>query len=440
MDAPHVAVVGAGFAGLAAAFRLAESGLRATLLERSEGLGGRARSVAAEGLCFDAGAQVLGAGAPAFAALAEAAGVAGALLPLRPVRALRFADARPLPLQPWRSRDAARWWERLRLARLERVEARFRPILARGESERSARLDDRSIAELAALYLPRPALEGWIAPLAAALGLGDPARASRVALMRLHAAGALAPALPRAGLGVLAEALAKRAELRLGCAAEAIEPSGSGLRVALAGGGSMDADAVVVATPARAALALAAALLTAPERELLAAAASAPAVVLHAHLERPLAGELSRIGVAPSAGLPVTAVLHEPAEPGSARIPDGRAAISLVAAPAWSEAHLGAPDDGLAKELLVLLDRVHPGASRALHAARVARHPDAYPLFPVGRYRALAQLHRIQADRRALGRRLYLAGDHLAGPTLEDALLSGERAAREAAADLGSRG
>ena len=89
MDAPHAIVIGGGFAGLAAAFRLRERGLRVTLLEQQEEPGGRARSRAANGFTFDAGAQVLAAAAPTFEALARAAGAADSLLPLRPLASLR---------------------------------------------------------------------------------------------------------------------------------------------------------------------------------------------------------------------------------------------------------------------------------------------------------------------------------------------------------------
>ena len=41
----------------------------------------------------------------------------------------------------------------------------------------------------------------------------------------------------------------------------------------------------------------------------------------------------------------------------------------------------------------------------------------------------------MQADRRSLGRRLYFAGDWLAGPTAEDAAASGLRAADELLGD-----
>ena len=46
MTARHVVVVGGGFAGLAAAVRLARAGARTTLLERRPFLGGRAYSFA----------------------------------------------------------------------------------------------------------------------------------------------------------------------------------------------------------------------------------------------------------------------------------------------------------------------------------------------------------------------------------------------------------
>ncbi len=51
----HVIVIGAGFAGLAAATTLAARGHRVTLLEKNEQAGGRARRYEAEGFTFDMG-------------------------------------------------------------------------------------------------------------------------------------------------------------------------------------------------------------------------------------------------------------------------------------------------------------------------------------------------------------------------------------------------
>jgi protoporphyrinogen/coproporphyrinogen III oxidase len=434
MNAPHVLVVGAGFAGLAAARGLQQRGLRVTLLEREAEPGGRARSAPGDGLPFEVGAHVLG-GAATLASLARAAGAAELLLPCRGVALARLAGGVRLPLAPFDGEAAPRLRDRLRLARLERVEARFRRLLARPSSEAAGRLDDRSVAELAALYLPPGALAGWVAPLAAAWGLGAPEQASRVALMRLHGAGALRAALPGRGLGALAAALARGLEVRFDCEVTRLEARAGGLRAELADGSGLDGDAAILATPGRAALRLGEPLWTGPEREVLAGGRSAAAVVLRAALERPLLDEPTWVGVARHPLLPLASLLHQPGAAGGP-VPEGAGALSVVAAPDWSAARLDASDDALEKDLRALLERAEPGAGRLLLGARVTRHDAAYPLFPVGRYRALARLRRVLRDRRSLGRRLYLAGDYLAGPTVEDAALSGLRAAGEAAEDL----
>jgi len=54
-----VAVVGAGWAGLAAAVTLAEQGVRVTVFEASRSLGGRARRVSLDGIDLDNGQHVL---------------------------------------------------------------------------------------------------------------------------------------------------------------------------------------------------------------------------------------------------------------------------------------------------------------------------------------------------------------------------------------------
>jgi protoporphyrinogen oxidase len=408
----NVVVIGGGPAGLAAAERLKSRGCAVRVLERAGEPGGRAAG---------AGACALDAGARTFAALATAVGC-DALLPLRPLRDLRLRAGALAPLPAWRSREADGLRARLRLARLERVVARFRPILARASSEAAERLDDRSIAEMAALYLPAEAREAWIAPLAAALALGDPAHTSRIALMRLYAEGALAAVLPSAPIAALAEALARRTGAELGAEVTGIEAQGGGFRVHVAGRAAVDAEAIVLATPARVTLAIAAGVLTEPERGLLAEARTAPSLVLDAELARPLLPDAARICIAPGEA-PIALVLHDPGTSG--RPPS----VRVVAAPQRGAAQHDAADDVLAKELVATLDRLHSGAAAAISSTRIRRVADAHPLFPVGRYRAIARLRRIEADRRSVGRRLAFAGDHLAGPTLEDALRSGVRAA-----------
>lgn len=56
---PHVAVIGAGWAGLAAAVTLTRRGTRVTLFEASRNLGGRARRVTLDGKALDNGQHIL---------------------------------------------------------------------------------------------------------------------------------------------------------------------------------------------------------------------------------------------------------------------------------------------------------------------------------------------------------------------------------------------
>ena len=59
MNARRIAVVGAGYAGLAAAVELSEAGAAVEVFEASRTLGGRARAIEAEGLALDNGAHIL---------------------------------------------------------------------------------------------------------------------------------------------------------------------------------------------------------------------------------------------------------------------------------------------------------------------------------------------------------------------------------------------
>ena len=59
MTAPRVAIVGAGWAGMAAAVELADRGADVTVFEAARTLGGRARRVTLDGLPLDIGLHLL---------------------------------------------------------------------------------------------------------------------------------------------------------------------------------------------------------------------------------------------------------------------------------------------------------------------------------------------------------------------------------------------
>jgi len=440
-------VVGAGLAGLAAARRLREHGAEVTVLERAERLGGRATHDEREGGWFDAGAQAVSSADRELLALVAECGLAAELLPLRPVALAQLQRGVTVAIDPGGGRGIAglpgvRRIDALRLLRLERILARFGAILDPSFPEKGVRLDDRSLADFVRLYFGRSVLERWAGPFVACTCQAEEARASRLLfllLLRLRRWATCATL--RGGLGTLAEAAAAPLDVRLGASAEAIEPGADGgirIRVESAGAApEIEADAVVVAARAGAAGRIAAPLLAPAERDHLEAVRYTPAVVLHATLERPLLPMATRVRFPHVEGWPLEVAAIEPTLEGGQGREGGPAAVSLVATAAWSRDRIDVPQETLEKELVGVLDRLQPGASGWVRATQLRRHREAWPSFEVGSFRSLARLRRVLADRRAAGRRLYLAGDYLALPTLDGAVSSGRRAADDAAADLG---
>jgi phytoene desaturase len=94
-ERPHAIVIGSGFGGMAAAVRLGARGWRVTVLERMEGIGGRACRFRQDGFTFDAGPTIVTAPF-VFEELWAICGKRMAdhvtLKPLDPFYAIRFHD------------------------------------------------------------------------------------------------------------------------------------------------------------------------------------------------------------------------------------------------------------------------------------------------------------------------------------------------------------
>jgi protoporphyrinogen oxidase len=438
----NVAVVGAGLAGLAVAWRLSRRGFRVVVLERETLPGGRLAAPPCEGFRLEAIPPVHSTGDRQLLAFIDEVGLRDDALPLRPlVRCFPHAGGlREVELRSTgdvRRVPGVRWREALRLVRLPRLLARYADRLDPARPGAAADLDDRSLADFCRLYFGDSVLDRWMAPIVTSASLGDPRETSRVQfLLELRRTRGARPGVPRTSLSELAERAAARLPVQLACGVQSLETGRDARpRLRLEGGRGIAADAVVLAVPAPEALALADPLLTPAERDGLAGVRYEPVLTVAAPLCRPLSARPQQILVPRSQRQPIESATIEPGLP-STRVPEGRGLASIRARGDFAAASAGAPDEAVAKELLGALEVLRPGIERVVDFTRVLRIPLGVPRFDVGRYRAIARFDRVQRDRCAAGRRLYFAGDYRVHPSVEGALLSAAEVASEVERDL----
>ncbi len=438
----HIVVVGAGLAGLGAAWRLVQRGFEVTLIERDDRAGGRAAVVREEGFAFEAGPGWVSSGDRQLLHWMRESGLGDELLPLRPLvsttlhrgvvsglRVRGLADVWRIP--------GVRAFEALRLARLPRLLSRYAPALHLEDPARSACLDDRSLFDFGRLYFGASVLERWMVPMLTAACLGDPRQMSRAHFLR-HCRAQLGEreGLTRAPVGDLLEHVASKLGARLETEVRRVGARrGGGCRVELARGRPLGADAVVVATAACEAARITEGWLSSAERESLERVRYVPGLTLAVALRRPFVSQPELLRVPHAEGSPVETLLVEPGRPGG-RAPDGAGLALARARGDFARQRRDAPDAALTRVLLDALDPLRPGLRNAVGRARLLRAEYAVPRFDVGRYREIERFERVQEDRRRQGRRLYFAGDYLVDPSHEGALVSGLRAATALESDL----
>ncbi len=276
---PHVAVIGGGITGLAAAFYLRDQPVRVTVLEGSPHVGGKLSASDVAGVAMDEGAEALLARRPEGIELITAAGLAGDLVPAGVTSSAIYTrgELRPLPRRQFMGVPAdvdelaatgAISADGVARARLERTAQESAPdgdvsvtdyIGARLGVEVVDRLVDPLLGGVYAGRSEDLSFRATLAPLAAAVPAHPVLTEAVTSLLPPPPAGESKPApvfvTLTTGLGVLPEAVAKAsgADIRTGAVVRGLTRTGSGWRLTIGSAADpeyLDADAVILATPA----------------------------------------------------------------------------------------------------------------------------------------------------------------------------------------------
>ena len=447
----HVVVIGAGLSGLATGWHLTQQGCEVTLLESSQRIGGRAFGEMVDGFSVDGMLPLIRSSDAVLSDWIKQLGMQEKLLPGRSLIQAQVHRKSVYPIDTSSLSGLATipgvsFWDKKRLLRLPRLMNRYRPLLDKDEPERAASLDYRGAEDFGRLYFGSSLWDYWVSPETLAVYGGHEPDLSRVAFLLERVSsqdGGARITVLRRSLQELAVQVAARLGVHLGAEVVEIEAShaaGYVVRCSVEGmpegtTRAVEAEAVVVTTGPGVARNIASQVMTLGERDFFDQIQTAPSMMMSVALERSAASGSSIVRVPHSEGSAIETFLYEDGHR-SSRVPEGEALVTLVANRDFVVAHELADDEVVEKALLSALVRILPGVAGSVAFTKLTRRSDSTPLFHVGAYRALDRFQKIQRDRRAVGRRLYFAGDYLAGPSAENAASSGRRAARALLHDL----
>ncbi|MEW6477265.1 MAG: FAD-dependent oxidoreductase [Actinomycetota bacterium] len=440
MSRAPVYVVGAGPSGLAAAWRLRQSGLDVVVLEAGERAGGKISTRVENGFILEAGASILPGAYEHMLRIVEEAGLASDLEPGGSVVGFArdgaihyldsdrlFVDALKTPLLSWKSKLAATRLlvDNRRIARLLSYEdlsaaAAYDTETAEGYCRR--RLNDEIYD-----YVVDSTLRGLLGT-----------RGDRVSVLdfffSINKVIGTKLFSFRGGMSTYVNHLAQKLDVRTGARVREVVEAGEGIRITwedaagtshvdegagciLAFWGTQVPDIVPGVHPDAAAF--------------LRRLRYTSSVNLNVALARPPAGVPAFVVQVPRPthpGLFGITLEHNKA-PG--RVPPGKGALGLYTMSEWSEELMDLDDETVIERVVAAADQVIPGIATDIEFVRVNRWSPVIVYSRPGLYRELRDFHRV----RPRGR-IALAGDYFSCSNLNTATAGGERAARELLAVL----
>jgi protoporphyrinogen/coproporphyrinogen III oxidase len=426
-------VVGAGIAGLAAAFRLKEAGFSVTVLEAEDHVGGRMATIERGGFLLDTAAAILPVTYKQMVKLIADAGLAGETVPtsdlvgivrngtthrIRGGQAIKDAvTTRLLSVR-----------EKLPLARLLADLVRAGDRLDWYDLGRAAELDIETARQYADRRLSPEILDWIIEPALGALFVASPERLSVVDFLfavRNILGGSFFNSSK--GVGFLPEGLARHVDVQLNARCTSVEEQAGGVTVTWerAGEGEHveEAAACVIALSGHQMLGVYPQI-DPVRREVVEGIEYSSCVDVHLGLSAPPA-EPSMLIEVPSREEPDLCVIVLDHNRAPGRAPDGKGLVTSYWHTAWSDEQWERSDSEVVDAALPAIDRILPGVAGSVEFAHVSRWRPAVVMSRPGTYRDLTRFTAATDP----ASRVQLCGDYLSASTTNASLCSGERAA-----------
>lgn len=261
MERRRIVVVGAGIAGLSAAYELRKTGAEVVVLESADMPGGRMGDTLMGSLRVETGASVLFSFYHDMLELIREVGIEDRIEPLAYGEASTvasadgeyFINASTSARQLLRS-PALSWRSKLRLPLLLPDIWRARKHTDPNLAHTAAHLDDESLADYLSRKVGRDFLENYVEPFFRANWNWEPEDISKAYFLSLlpHIGGPLEVFTFADGVGLLTRTLAARLDVRLGAAVEQVRPRSGGVGRVVEyrdeqGEQQLDVDLVVIA-------------------------------------------------------------------------------------------------------------------------------------------------------------------------------------------------
>lgn len=434
----RVAVVGAGIAGLAAAYTLQKRGFEVEVFEREATAGGRMRSERHGDYVIERGAQFIASSYRNMRSLAAELGIAELIEPLDNSRnaVLRdgqfsFADYRPKRF--FRSEEFS-WSTKARLPLLFAELRRHARLLDDFyHPEKAATLDTESAARYTFRWFGGEALDYVIEPAFASTFTVLPEEMSKAFMLSTIAymfRGFRLLAF-RGGNGILTQTLASRLKVHTGVSVDSVDESDDGVVLHI-GGGIVRADAVVMAVPGNAVAGICTTL-TPAERKFFSGVRYASSIIAFVMAGEEALPSFYGAGIPQREGVQLYGMAVENAKPGV--VPPGRTLFNYAFSEKLAAQVMYLPDGRVIEALKGELAKLPLEGTNTVEGYVLHRWQSMVPQFYPGYYRSLRRFLR----RNERSDRIFFAGDYLIAPYTEAALTSGLRAAEACSIRLGAQ-